>query len=225
MNEQEFGEKLIPSLLRAAEKLEKTKGVELSSDTLGNPGLLARIGNDEYIISCSLIGDGGEAFIYRVEKEGYEAWEFPDTVLPHELKAFPFLIDIFEEIRGDGIDKLDFDGTDLENWMGNAVDMAYFGQEETRLPGLSQALSKLGRESIYSFMEDGRSCLSVTDGEGEILFSYMAILPEEDICLLRVDYKGKQILLPEMSGLRDAGTYEKILKNLDKVGREPLGSE
>ncbi len=87
--------------------------------------------------------------------------------------------------------------------------------EQTRLTSLSGILSELGLENVYSRTPEGRRCLVAMEEGEEVLFSYMAVLPDEDISLLCIEWDGKEALLPETGAPRDEETYRKVHENLE----------
>jgi hypothetical protein len=214
MNENEYiSDVLIPSLLKAAECIEGAKGFEESVDAAGLPAVLVHMEEDNYVISCIPASDEEEVYLYRVSETLFQSWEFIETVLPADLEVFPYLIRIYNVLRGINVEKISFEGE--QSGLDAAAGLVASSMEQTRLTSLSGILSELGLENVYSRTPEGRRCLVAMEEGEEVLFSYMAVLPDEDISLLCIEWDGKEALLPETGAPRDEETYRKVLENLE----------
>jgi hypothetical protein len=145
---------------------------------------------------------------------GLTAWEFLQASEPAELEVFPFLPDIYDVIRGEKSEAINFEGKAPKE-IKKATDFIHRSYEEVRLSSLAGVLSELGMETVYSVTEDGRRCLVAMEDEEAILFSYIAVLPSQDVCLVKVEWDENMVLIPETGEVKDAEVYEKLLGNLD----------
>ena len=217
MNENEYiSEVLLPSLQKAAEKIEGITGAEPTGDELGLPAVLLHTEDGNYVISCIPASDETDVLLYRVKQPWYDAWEFLAIELPEDLEVFPYLIRIYDVLRGFRSEKISFEGGgDEENKMlKRSFDVLTRAFEETRLPALSAVLSQLEIETVISRAEDGSSRLAMLEEQEPVLFSYIDVLPDESICLLKVEWDGNEIFIPEAGGVKEPSVYEKLLDNL-----------
>ena len=203
MNENEYiANKLHPSLIKEAKKIEGAKEVWESGDDLGYPAALVHMEDGNYVISCIPAGDDRETFIYRIAFPGDKVWEFPEVVPPGELKVFPYLIKLYDAILA---------GEDIQ-----AEETFHRVYEEVRLSSLAAALSSLGVVTAVSETGSGRKCLVMIEDEEEVLFSYWPVMPSKDICLLVVEGGGKRSYIPEMGEVKYPEDYMAIFESLNE---------
>ena len=210
----------MPSLLRAAEKVEGIKETEISGEELGLPAVLLHTGEGNYVISCIPAGDEKDVWLYRVKRPGEEAFEFPALDSPENLETFPYLLRIYDLLNGDRGERivLEDDGDEESRLLNKAPEIFSRTFNETRLPALSEALSLLGFESVISTGEDGTSHLVMLEELEPVLFTYIVALPDQGISLLEVQYGGKEIFIPEEGGVKEPEVYQKLLENLYHFG-------
>ncbi len=221
MNENEYITNiLMPSLLKASEKIEGVTKAEPSGDELGLPAVLLHTEGESLVISCIPAGDENDVWLYRVKRPLEDAWEFPATDLPEDMEVFPCLPRIYDVLRGYRSEKIALkdDGDEETIKLNQATGVLERVFEETRLPGLSNALSQLGIDTVISRAEDGKSRLVALEEQVPVLFSYIDVLPEEAICLLEVRWEGNRIMIPEAGGVKEPDYYEKLIESLSYFG-------
>ncbi len=218
MNENEYITQIvIPSRLEGAGKIEGATGAEVSGDELGLPAVLVHMEDKNYVISCIPAGDEDEVWLYRVAEAGFRGWEFVQADPPGDLEVFPFLIRIYDALRGINSETISSEGDENREVADKAAGNLPRAIEDIRLTALSEILTELGLESAFSRDEEGRSALVVMEEEEPVLFSYIAVLPSEDISLLKVEWDGNEVMIPEKNVTGDPQAYERILGNLDAL--------
>ena len=198
MDENEvITEILLPSLMKAAEKVPKAQNIQISADALGAPAVLLFMPNGTYSIAVSLLAEHEDLYRYTVEEPGDWKWSFPSTDLPEDLELFPSLIDLYERLRNEEIKSKD------------PVSRMY---EETRLPALQGILSELGLSCGRTTDEDGDPCLVVSENNEMIRFSYGCTIPEQMLTVLFIGAEEGTCMIPEFANLPDAEVYGKLLE-------------
>jgi hypothetical protein len=197
-------EKLMPSLLRAADEIEGAKGIAPTAGAHLEPAVLIFFEKRTLLISCSIYTEDTDVYRYQVEEPGKWKFSFPSLFLPYDLEFFPYLPFLYERIRcGEPVPAKEDDRTEIEKRIAEMY-------ERTRLPALKGVLTELGVVCGEGVKEDGRPCLVSVEAGHVVRFSYDYTIPELELTVLVINSMDEEILIPEYKNLPPVSDYAKL---------------